>query len=278
MGGVVDSVTDTLFGSSGEPGRVVDTTPQAFGELRRPTSDALRNILSGGGQQAFSGQMTAPVTGTEQQLLDQIMGQSQPSGAAQQSMQTLEQAAAGQGLSPDSNPFLAATIQSAQRPLIEQFNDETLPGLRAQFAQAGQQIQGEGSSPFQMAQARASSGLANALGDVSTELSGQNFQQERQRQLQAATAIPEVERAQLDQSMRALEAQALPRLVEQFGIDRGLEEFRRRQETLMQAIQLAGGLAQAQPQALQGTQPTGGLLGGFAQGFGAGVGGGLTGG
>lgn len=272
MGGIADSVTDTLFGSSGERGRVIDTTPEAFTELRDPTSNALRNILTGGGQQAFGGQTVSPITGNEQALLDRIFGQAQqPSSAQQQSLQTLEAAAAGQGLTPQSNPFLAATIEAAQRPLIEQFNEQTLPGLRAQFTRAGQQIQDQGSSPFDLATARASSGLANALGDVSTQLAGQNFQAERQRQLQAATAIPEVERAQLDQTLRALEAQALPRLVEQFGIDRGLEEFRRRQQTLLQAIQLAGGLAQAQPQALQGTQPTGGLLGGLAAGFGAGL-------
>lgn len=269
------AVGDFLFGSPGTASQVVDTTPDAFANLRPSIAGGLESQIQGGSQ--FQGPFTASLGPREQTLLDQAFGQTQAQPGTQTAINTLQQTAGG-SMDPAQNPFLQAQIETAQRPILEQFNEQITPAMRARFTQAGQQVQGEGSSPFQMAAARAQSGLANALGDVGTQVVGQ----ERQRQQQAAMALPGIERTQLETVLQGLEAQALPRLVEQFGIDRGLEEFRRREQQLMQALQLASGVAQPAPVMLPGQQATPGLvqqgLGAFAGGIGGGIGGALFGG
>ena len=271
MGGIGDA----LFGSSGEPGRVEDITPEEFRGLRDPVADSLRTFIEQGGGPEFEGDFTAPITDREQSFLDLAREQAQPSERAQNAFRVaqdqLSATAQGEFLSPDSNPFLQATIEAAQRPVVQRFRDETLPRLRSQFTGAGQQVQPESSSPFDRAAALASRGLTQELGDISSQLAGQNFQRERSRQQAAANALPQqalqFEQGQLDQVLRGLESQALPRLIEQRGIDRGLEEFRRRTDALLQALNVAGGLAQAQPASVQGTQGQPGLLQGVARGL-----------
>lgn len=298
MGNVVDSI----FGGSESKQQSStttnpkDLTPQEFKNLRPGVAGAFRAGIEQGGGPEYQGQFSAGVTANEQQLLNQIQQQamSQGGAAGQASQDFLQNLISGQGpqnpalsfgpvqlmqggtTMSDVNPFLQAQIEAATRPLLEQFNEETLPGLRAQFAQAGQQIQGQGSSPFEMAQARASSGLANAIGDVGTNLAAQDFAQRQalasqefmqaqgldaqsqmalqelqagafsdqmQQRLQGVAQATGLEQAQLDNLMASLEAQALPRLVEQYGIDQGLAEFRRRQDRLLQLMTTAGGLS-----------------------------------
>lgn len=236
-------------------------------------------MFTQGGGQVAPGPFAAPITGAEQQLLGQVQQQAtQPSAAAQAGQSFLQQLLSGQGQGlttvgemgagtpqGQENPFLAQAIQTAQRPVIQALTEDIAPALRAQFTTAGQQIQGQGSSPFQLAAARAQSGTADALGDIATNLAFQDFaqrqqlgsqefqqarglqtQQElqgRQQQLDAVSQASNLDRAQLENVLAGLEAQALPRLVEQLGIDRGLEEFRRREAQLLEAIQTAGTLA-----------------------------------
>ncbi len=241
-----------LFGGteSSQTSGPVDVTPPAFKALQQPVADILKNLF--GGQLGFAGgsfggvqdpaRFSAPLAGQESQLLTQLGGLFQGGGATGQAQSFLQSVLSGQGLDPASNPFLQATIQSAQRPLIEQFQDITLPRLQSDFTAAGQRIQPEGSSAFDRSAALATRGLTNALGDIATTLSGQNFQQERNRQTQAVTQASQLQTADVQNTIAGLQAVALPRLIEQFGIDRGLEEFNRRIQTVLAAIQLAQGL------------------------------------
>lgn len=270
MGGV----SDAIFGSGGESSSVEDITPPEFVGLRGPIASQLQQIFSAGGLPAASGPYAAPLTPTEQSLVSQIGQAAGPSPLINAASQQLQSVISGQGLSPDSNPFLAATIDAAIRPIIETFEQDTLPGLRGLFTRAGQQVQNLGSSPFAEALARERTGVANAIGDVATNLAGQNFQAERARQQEAAIAAPAFAQADLERISQGLEAVALPRLVEQYGIDMGIEEFRRRQESLLQALQIAGGLASPTAAVLPGQAPTTGLLGALVSGFGSAAAGG----
>lgn len=327
MGGVIDKVTDTLFGGSESKQKSKQTaqnlTPQPFQDLASPVSGQIRNLFSTGGGATAPGPYAAGVTGNESQLLNQLQTTlTQPSGTQQQGQNLLSEILTGQqvGAGPSGqplpgvgtipggintgqeNPFLQQAIAAAQRPLLAEFENTIAPALRAQFTQAGQQIQGQGSSPFQQAAADAQGNVLNALGDIAGRLSYQDFaqrqqlgsqefqqlrelqtqqnlaqralqsdayQQERQRQIDALQTSTGVDRAQIENLIAGLEAQALPRLVEQYGIDQGLEEFRRRQGQLLEAIRLGGGFA-GPTGVVTGTSTGGsrsspGLLGGFGQ-------------
>lgn len=276
MGGIGDA----LFGSSGEPSQVIDTNPRQFRRLRGPVSDALQNIISTEGGPQAQGPFAAQMTGTEGGLLDFITDRArQVSPGMDTAQQALMQTAGGTFLSPQQNPFLQDAIEMAQRPIRQEFEEQTMPRLRGEFTRAGQFVQPDGSSPFDMAAARAGSGLMDALGDVGTQMAFQNFSEERDRQLQAAQALPELDQATMDRAIQGLEAAALPRMIEQMGIETGLGEFERRMNMLMRALQLGGQLGQPQTQVIPGSEGSsgllGGALGGVARGAGAALGGSL---
>lgn len=257
--------------------QVVDTTPEEFRRLRGSVAGSLEGLLEGGGPRA-PGPFVAGLTEGEQDLLGRTREQAKPSQASQMATQQLSNTLGGDFLSPESNPFLQGTIKAAQRPVIEEFENQVMPRLRSKFTQAGQFIQPEGSSPFDQAAAEAVGGLTRELGDISSEIAGQNFQAERGRQMQASQLAPQIDRAQLDQLVKGMEAQALPRMIQQMGIDRGLEEFRRRMDVLLSSIQTAGGLASPSTTTLPGSQPQPSPFSSLASGFAAGMGSGGFGG
>lgn len=232
----------------------------------------------------------AGLTGPEAYGLNQVAQQGfGTSAVGADSNALLQSILQGAGLSPDSNPFLAEAIKTAQRPIIEQFGDTTR-GLQGTFNSSGQFIAPGASSPFELARARLNTGVANALGDVGTNIAYQNYDAERNRQLaavglgqagdadafsralqatsalglpreiadtalqrqsaafesdqarqtEAANAIPQLERSQVENVMTNLQAQALPRLIEELGIERGMTAFREQQASLLAILGLTG--------------------------------------
>ena len=250
---------------------------------------ALRTLLEGG-------------TGATSPLMQQ-------GGNAGSLMQNI---LSGRTMDPASNPALQASIEAAQRPIMEQFGDDLI-GLRSQFTRAGQFVQPESSSPFDVADARLRSGVAGALGDVSTRLVAENMNQERARQmqalgltenafqtgqnrslqgmvqglglgeqayqagedraLQAARSAPAFDLSQLEGTMSALEAQALPRLIEQRGLDRGLDEFNNQMQRFLQALNISGQVSQPTNVTLPGSPGSDGFMGPILAAAGTAIGG-----
>jgi hypothetical protein len=221
-----------------------DVTPEAFAALRDPIAEALRGLLApptfqGGDPGTFA----VGASGLENTLLQRI-GQltSGPSALTEQASGLLSNVIGGQFLDPSTNPFLQATINAATRPLFEQFQDVTLPRLQGAFTAAGQRTQPGGSSAFDRAAALAQRGLASAVGEVSSGIAGQNFQQERARQTEAVAQATQISQQDIQNTISGLQAAALPRLIEQFGVDQGLAQFNERLQTILQAIAAASGL------------------------------------
>lgn len=264
-------------GTHPEEGRVEDVTPREFMGLRDDVASRLGEFMQTGGP-SFEGEFTADMTGQEQQLLSQVgrSSQFQPSEQTGQAMETLSSTAQGEFLSPDSNPALQQSIEAAQRPVIQQFEQEAMPRLRSEFTQAGQRIQPQGSSPFDRAAGIAQQGLTQELGDISSEMTAQNFQQERDRQQQAAQAVPQLGmqmgQQELESAIQGMEASALPRMIEQQGIDRGLEEFRRQTDAMLSSIQAAGQLSTPTTETIAPTPGMPGTLHSFLQGGGSAMG------
>ncbi len=117
-----------------------------------------------------------------------------------QSLPLLLQAAQGNFLTQQAgNPFIGDTINAAQRPVIDNFNEQVLPNLLASFAGTG----GVGSTlkaGFANQQAR---DLQRNLGDISTDISFNVFEAERQRQQQAQETILGFENFGLDRQLQA---------------------------------------------------------------------------
>lgn len=176
------------------------------------------------------------------------------------------------------NPFLTSMIQEAQRTTrqgLEETLSRTLPG---RFTQAGQFTQPQGSSAFDRAAAIATRGVADAISGIATNLTGSAYEserdrglqreltganlsnEERNRRLQYDVAAGQLGSAGTEQGLRAaelqqgitnaevsnltqkLQAAALPRLVEQYGIDKGLELFQSQMDSMLAALGIAGGV------------------------------------
>ncbi len=267
MGFVADAVGgigDFLFGSEGDPAQVIDVTDPKFKELRPPVSNALQDLIRSGGGGSFgaTNALTAGITGPEQAILNQLgtggLSNLQEAGRGQL-LNTIE------GGNLQGNPFLQQAIQAATRPVIDRFTDVTLPGVVGQFKNAGQTIRSNpnqpGSSQFLNQVRLADRDLSRTVGDIASKISFENFQQERQRQEAGIRTAEDISTQDIDNAIKNLQAQALPRFIEDLGIQRGIAEFDKQIARLLQSLGLAGPLAQGvPPQTIPGTEGTGGLL------------------
>jgi hypothetical protein len=95
-------------------------------------------------------------------------------------MQQLAQTAGGYYL--NSNPYLAAMVQAAQDPVTRNYQTATAPQADYNFANAGRY----GSGAMLGARSTNEQNLGQTLGNISTNLYGQNYANERARQDAAA--------------------------------------------------------------------------------------------
>jgi hypothetical protein len=217
-----------------------DVTPDEFQQLRKPVGRGLEGIISSEGGPTFRGPFTAPIGTQEQTALQNVQGFGGNNLLQNQSDAFLQSQIEGRALTPESNPFLQQTIDAATRPIFQAFDDRELQE-RALFGRAGQKLQE--SSPFANARARSNVGLLQAVGDVSGRIAGDNFQRGLDRQQQAVNQVQATQTARFQQARGILEASALPRLIQQFGIDQGKAEFDRRMQMFLAALQTGGGLS-----------------------------------
>lgn len=179
-----------------------------------------------------------------------------------------------------NNPYLEQIIQAAQRPTLQGLEETLSRTLPGRFTAGGHFVQPQGSSAFDTAAAIASRGAADALSDIATKIGSAAFEQATNlgadaisRAGQIAGSLFDSERGRMNQAVQLgqqeiqsmienLQAQALPRLIEQEGIDRGIKLFNDRINTLLQALSLAAGapLQTIAGQSEGTSKSTGGLL------------------
>lgn len=223
--------------------------------------DTAMNTLvgqSGGRVNPFA--TAAGVTPQESAILSQIISGTAPTALQTANRDQLGRTISGAYLDPTSNPFLAATIDAAVRPIMEQFGQDTLAN-RSAFTRAGQTIAppGRGSSPFEMAQALLTRGVANAVGDTSANIAYSNYAAERDRQVNAGNAAELLAGMDQNQLVTALSAAGLPREVLDTALQRragAFETDQTRQQSAataipqLEATQIEGILQNLQAQAL----------------------------
>ena len=97
--------------------------------------------------------------------------------------QTFNQTMRGNYL--NSNPYLDQTFNRASDAVTRQWNESVLPGVNSTFSLAGR----TGSGAHQNAVNQASEQLGDTLSDLGNQIYGQNYQQERDRMMQAANSL-----------------------------------------------------------------------------------------
>lgn len=241
-----------LFTAAGQQVQGLGSSP--FAQASARLSSSIANALGD-----TTAQLTAALNQQQQQAQLQALGL----GAQLPGMQLQNMLAAQQALGlPREIEQLGLGLQSQAFQQMQQ----------NQFGAAGlaDQLQ---SNALQ----RALAGLGAA--GIGQQRQAQAFENQQNRQLQAGAQLGQQQLAnqvaQLEAQLRNLQAQGLPRLVQQLGIDAGLQEFQRQQAQLMQLMQLMAGVSVPSTTVLPGTAGSTGALGAFAGGFGEALGTGL---
>lgn len=208
-----------------------DVTPPDIEALRKTWGATLSGLLSKGGSPAWGGPFVTPITDAETKALGDV------SGAANNAQRTglLTDTLAGKFLpgQPGANPFLQDAIRAAQTPTLQGLTETLDRALPGRFTAAGQFVQKEGSSPFDRAAAIASSGAAQAISKIATDMSFAGYEAERGRQQQA---VP-LQQQDVTTFINTAQAVGLPRLIQDLGLERALAEFQSRTQSLIQILQ-----------------------------------------
>lgn len=162
------------------------------GAMQNYVTNTLNQQPGGGTQEFLSGMMSGssmPQYGQSPGFTDQLRsmaGQEMGLDSARSmmgvtpAMDMLEKTAAGGFLG--SNPYLDSQYDAAARRVTENFTDNVIPGITGMFAGSG----GTGSGIHREMNLDAADVLGQNLSDMAANMYGQNYAQERSRQLQAA--------------------------------------------------------------------------------------------
>jgi hypothetical protein len=110
-------------------------------------------------------------------------------GAYLQSLGGLSGTAAGQYL--NANPYQQQMMQAATRPLQQAFSEQVLPGISSLYSRSGRL----GSGSMERALGTVSEQFGRSLGDITSNIAGQQYQQERGLQQQAALQLANLAQA-----------------------------------------------------------------------------------
>jgi hypothetical protein len=102
------------------------------------------------------------------------------------------------------NPYQQAMMQAATRPLEQQFTQSVLPSISSLYSKTGRL----GSGAMERALSQATEAQTRALGDITSNIAGQQFQQERGLQQQALGQLAAVSQQDLANRLSASQAQS----------------------------------------------------------------------
>lgn len=148
-------------------------------------------FLTGAQPQFFQGQTyVSPSAQTEEALAQQEAIARQQSPVLQQAQQAYQQSLGGIGATAGgsflgSNPYQAQMMQAATRPLEQQFSQSVLPSIASLYSKSGRY----GSGAMQNALTGATESYGRALGDITSNIAGQQYQAERGLQQQAQLGL-----------------------------------------------------------------------------------------
>jgi hypothetical protein len=237
--------------------------------------------------QMFPGQMyVSPSAQTLQslQMQEDIAKQQSPflsagQGAYMQSLGGLSGTAAGQYL--NANPYQQQMIAAATRPLTQAYGEQVLPGISSLYSKSGRL----GSGSMERALGTATEQFGRSIGDISANIAGTQFQQERGLQQQAALQlanlaqqapqiyaqqfIPAQQLAQIGAQREAIAAQPLQEQMSRFAYQQRLpyEQLSGYLSSVYGSPLGSFGTPAPQPQ-FAGNQTIGAIGGGLAGGLG----------
>ena len=210
----------------------IDMNP--FQSLRPGFSKVLESLFQSGGGPEYSGPLVAGMEDGERRAL----AGSEAIAFDPARKQLIDETLRGRYLpgQEGANPFLNASIEAAQRNLMEQGSRLIGRNIPGQAVLAGHRVGSGGSSAFDRARSVAEVGVMDRVADIGKVMQQQAYESERGRQ----TATIALSQQEIDTMTKNLQNQGLPRLIADLGIERGRDQFNKRLQALFQAIGMAG--------------------------------------
>lgn len=150
----------------------------------------------------------------------------------------LQQTAGGAFLG--GSPGQQAAIEAAVRPLQQQFEQVTLPGVSSAFSRAGRY----GSGAMERAVGTATEATGRAIGDIASNIAYQDYANERQRQqaaqgalVQGATLAPQIYGQQFLPSQQLAQVGAAREVIAAQPLQEQLQRFQLQQQAPIQGLQ-----------------------------------------
>ena len=141
----------------------------------------------------YQGNTVAQFTPDQIAAMDKIRTRANSGlGTMDNTLEMLQKTSKGDFL--NANPYLDAMFDNASRGVTKQFKENVMPGIASMYSEAGRY----GSGAMTTATGAAGGALGDSLAGMSAEIYGGNYQQERNRQMQAAGLMPVVSAAQFD--------------------------------------------------------------------------------
>ncbi len=176
-----------------------------------------------------------------------------------------------------NSPTTQAAISAAVNPLVSTFQNVTMPNLIGNAVANGQVLNGPrttdpnssgaGSSAFDKAAALAGTGLDQAVASATAPIANNAMLAGLNMQENAPSQATQLGSAQVQSLIANLQAQALPRLIQQYGMDQGVQQFNNRVQTMLAALGLGASVSgpdvanQTQSNSQFSSAPSGGLMG-----------------
>lgn len=152
--------------------------------------------------QTYQGQRVADLAG------EQLMGSNLASAQAlngvkgqKDAMNVFQQTLQGKYMSPDANPWLAATAQKAMGDISNNYRTGTGVNTDAAAARAG----AFGGSAWRQQVAANEAALGDSLGNAANQFYGQNYLNERNNQMQALGMLPMMQDVGYKDSQKMME-------------------------------------------------------------------------
>ena len=209
-----------------------------YGELLAGAFPYLEDFFSGG--QQFGGvdagrldDLRAPMTPGENDALNRLNFQLAGDPNQILSDELIGDTLRGEYLSPETNPGFADLLSYTNRAISDEFDKEDL-AQRGLFSRAGQLL--PESSPFAQASVDLSKARMDAIGRNTAALTSGIYESERGRQTQAIEQRRANASFEFERQFEGLQANALPRLIDEIGFERGFAEYKSRIDSLMLAL------------------------------------------
>jgi len=205
----------------GKGGSQSSTTVQSIPTELKPLATAYSNKamnLGNMGYQPFTGQRYAGPTGAEQQGLNMVAQRAQGGDATMNAGASALQRMMQPG---QSNPYLDQAVSRAQGSVVDQFNNMTKPQTESSMVASGS----FGNSGLQQTLQNQQVAAGKQLGDIASQMYGQDYQDSNNRALQAAQLAPTYGQARYNDAQQLMNAGAYARNFDQQNKDFGYQQY-----------------------------------------------------